>query len=237
MRLTFPRVLIIDSFDSEMEEEFASEIMDNRMSFLAELSAIQGSNGVATINVAGSVRVVESPLKGRRTTQLRDLQTVLADEITQSGYVDASTYDRTNVDFAEARQYVIAFKNQEVSRNWNRNQAQVEYELWKRFASTTSVKPFFHYFDSAIMASYAKYSVDPEQTFESVIERARSLAYAAVEQSSRSRTVRGNVMNEPNSSFSGMDATESCSKENVCLSQEGLASSSPPAWKVPVQKS
>jgi hypothetical protein len=218
-----------------MEEEFASEIMENRMSFLTQVSAIQGNDGVAVLNIAGSGRVVESSLKGGQKHQLATLRTEVAGEMTKSGYVDTLMYDATNVDFAGTRHYLVAFKTQEGSRNWNRNQAEIEYELRKRFESTTSVEPSFHLFDSAIMASYAKQTIDLEQTVEGVIKNARSRAFSAIEQSSRSRTVRGNVKNELNSSVSGMDASESCSSDNVNLSQKGLASSS--SWTGHVQDS
>lgn len=212
-----------------MDEEFASEISRRRELFLHQLSAIQTNDGVAAFNVAGSVRVVESQLKGGRAQNMRIIQTVLSDEMTNYGYINSYGYDETNVGFAEARHYVVAFKGQETSRNWFRNEAQVEYEIQKRFAMGSTMEIPFLLFDSANMVSYSKSSVGPAQAFEGVIQHARSLAVSSVDQRSVSRARDGDVKNEPTySSFSDMEASESCSNKNRNLSEDGIASS--PSW-------
>jgi hypothetical protein len=146
---------------SDLEEEISSELMNNRESFFGDLHGLLSEEGIITLHVPGNVRAVDSPVAqehGHRAGQRRDRQATVVADLANLGFQETKEYEESQqAGFTDSRSYVVAFKDGETARNWNRNEAQANREIQKRSVHTKSGTSPFKFFDGALMASYNKF--------------------------------------------------------------------------------
>jgi len=150
-------IALIDFFD--LEEEFTSEIMDNRASFFSGLNEFLSEDGVLALHVPGDVRAVDLPIPnehGVRAGIHSERQEAVVKDLDQLGFKEMKEYEENQSGFPESRSYIVAFKDPRTAKNWHRNEAQVKQELHKRSVLTKSGKSLFKFFDGATMVSYSK---------------------------------------------------------------------------------
>jgi len=215
-------VALVDLFD--MEEEFAIEMMLNRQSILDQLYNTLSYNGVISVNIAGSTKVVESMTKSGITPTRKLLQNRFARELKNLGFVESFEYDEYKIGFPETRSYVIAFKDTKTSKNWNTNQAETEIKLRNRIVRNQSGQSSLEVFDAATMASYSKFTtVSQQNDFKKTISTARIYARQAAEQSKQSRP---NMNNEVNSSCLNVEGPKECENpQQIDFPEESVAES------------
>mmetsp|Transcript_32236 Transcript_32236/g.36215 ORF Transcript_32236/g.36215 Transcript_32236/m.36215 type:complete len:698 (+) Transcript_32236:31-2124(+) len=216
-------VALVDLFD--MEEEFAIEMMINRQSILDQLYSTLSYNGVISMNIAGSTKVVESMTKSGITPTRKLLQNRFARELKNFGFVESFEYDEYKIGFPETRSYVIAFKDTKTSKHWNANQAEIEIKLRNRIVRNQSGHTSLEVFDAATMTSYSKFTTASQQNdLQQTISTARINARQATEQSKQSRPTSMN--SEVNSSCSNVEGPKECeTPQQIDLPQESVAES------------
>lgn len=81
--------------DSDLEEEFSIEIMNERVSLFRDLHMMMFDDGVITIHVPGDVRAVDSPSSnthGLRADHLHDRQTHIVTDLVSLGFHATKEY-------------------------------------------------------------------------------------------------------------------------------------------------
>ena len=206
-----------------MEEEFALEMMSNRQSILNQLHNQLSCNGVISVNIAGSTRSVESMNKGYLTPTRKNLQNVFVEDLKNLGFVQSYKYEEHNSGFPETRSYVVAFKDIEMSQNWNTNEAETEIKLRNRILCNQSGQLPLEVLDAATMASYSEFP--SKQDLKQTLSTARTKARQAVEQSNLSRMAGSNIKYDVNSSCSNVESNEECEKTRFGLPEQPMAES------------
>ena len=204
-----------------MEEEFAVDMMSNRQSILDQLYNQLSCNGVISVNIAGSTRSVESMNKGYLTPTRRNLQNDFAQELKNLGFVQSYKYEEYNTGLPETRSYVVAFKDNEMSKNWNTNESKTEIKLRNRILYNQSGKLPLEVLDAAKLASYSNLPL--KQDLKQTLSIARTKARQAVEQSNLSRMAGSNIKYDVNSSCSSVENTEECKEARLSLPEQSSA--------------
>mmetsp|Transcript_6857 Transcript_6857/g.15539 ORF Transcript_6857/g.15539 Transcript_6857/m.15539 type:complete len:653 (+) Transcript_6857:110-2068(+) len=198
-------VALVDLFD--MEEEFANEIMSNRQHTIEQLFNRLSPDGVISVNIAGSVKSVESMTKSGMTPTRKMLRSALAQELKNIGFAEAYEYDEYKSGFSETRSYVVAFKDAQTSKNWNMNQSEMEIKLKNRIArDQSSGELTLEFFDAATMATYVKHSLSREEDGKDTL----SIAIDNQEGG--------------NSSCANVETERECANSGINLSEEQMAS-------------
>jgi len=198
-------VALVDLFD--MEEEFANEIMSNRQHTIEQLFNRLSPDGVISVNIAGSVKSVESMTKSGMTPTRKMLRSALAQELKNIRFAEAYEYDEYKSGFSETRSYVVAFKDAQTSKNWNMNQSEMEIKLKNRIArDQSSGELTLEFFDAATMATYVKHSLSREEDGKDTL----SIAIDNQEGG--------------NSSCANVETERECANSGINLSEEQMAS-------------
>mmetsp|Transcript_10810 Transcript_10810/g.22887 ORF Transcript_10810/g.22887 Transcript_10810/m.22887 type:complete len:375 (+) Transcript_10810:1163-2287(+) len=215
-------VALVDLFD--MEEEFVSEIMSTRENAIGQLYNKLSTDGVISVNVAGSPKVVESMTKSGMTPTRKILRTALAQEMKNIGFADTFEYDEYKSGFSETRSYVVAFKDVKTSKNWNTNQAEIEIKLKNRIVrNESSGDVSLEFFDAATMATYSKFSSSLEKKdAKEILTVARGKARQAVEQGFSD--LDNGLNNGVNSSCLSGGNGEECKNPAIKVAEEQVAS-------------
>jgi hypothetical protein len=134
--------------------------MDDQSSFFSKLNSLLGEDGVVSVHVSGDVRAVDSISTKRRIVAGRrtERQSRIATELANAGFQATKQYEETETGLIQSRHYVVAFKDLQTAEKWNRNEAEINTEIRKRSAATSSGKPAFKFFDGATMTSYSRAS-------------------------------------------------------------------------------
>jgi hypothetical protein len=140
---------------SELEEETALEILNNNLSFLSGLKRILREDGILVLNVASDFRAVDS----QAIHQAMSVQhpSRILQSLEELGFVDVKQYEETLSGFPDSKHFVVAFKETDTAKNWNRNEAQVNRMIHSRLAETKSGKPPLRFLDGSSMVSYSKF--------------------------------------------------------------------------------
>jgi hypothetical protein len=84
---------------SDLEEEFSSEIMNNRASFFGDLNEVLSDDGVVALHVSGDVRAVDSPSSnahGLRADHLRYRQARIVTDLENVGFHETVEYQEVS---------------------------------------------------------------------------------------------------------------------------------------------
>jgi hypothetical protein len=84
---------------SDLEEEFSSEIMNNRASFFGELHGVLSNDGVVALHVSGDVRAVDSPSSnahGLRADHLSFRQAHIVTDLENIGFQETKEYEEVS---------------------------------------------------------------------------------------------------------------------------------------------
>jgi hypothetical protein len=84
---------------SDLEEEFSSEIMNNRASFFGDLHEMLSDDGVVALHVSGDVRAVDSPSSnahGLRADRLSYRQVRIVTDLENIGFQETKEYQEVS---------------------------------------------------------------------------------------------------------------------------------------------
>ncbi|CAJ1963560.1 unnamed protein product [Cylindrotheca closterium] len=126
--------------------------------FLKGLVTLLSEQGVTVFHVtkdrpADMARVLP---KGSKAFILDTKRTDFMTELESAGFGQTKEYKEKQVGFAEPRNHVVAFKGGAL--NWGLNEAQINRELVRRTAVTTSGVSALKFFDGAKMTTYSRFS-------------------------------------------------------------------------------
>eukprot|EP00539_Tryblionella_compressa_P019368 CAMPEP_0178865454 /NCGR_PEP_ID=MMETSP0747-20121128/4430_1 /TAXON_ID=913974 /ORGANISM="Nitzschia punctata, Strain CCMP561" /LENGTH=651 /DNA_ID=CAMNT_0020532265 /DNA_START=14 /DNA_END=1969 /DNA_ORIENTATION=+ len=208
-------VVLVDLL--EMEEEYANEIIANLRVFLDKLYSILSRNGVASVNVFGSARVVDSRARKGGTQYLKGVQSIFAEVMKSVGFEQSFAYEENDVSLPETRLYAVGFKDRNAAMRWERNDAQINIELRNRLIGTASDHLPLVVFDGPIMATYSKTEPNTKTTMETARAGVPNGSLRDIKQNPSvcEATSADEAKKELNSSFSRIRSSRSCNASTM----------------------
>lgn len=137
----------------------ALDIINRNRYFLSGLKRILQENGILVLNVASDFRAVDSQSTRHAMSGQEDPMSLrrIRQNLEELGFVDVKQYDETQSGFPGSKNFIVAFRDKETAKNWNRNEAQVNRMIRERFVEMKSGTPPVQFFDGPKMVSYSKF--------------------------------------------------------------------------------
>lgn len=144
-----------------MEEEVSRDLQSDIPDFLLGLQSVLNSGGVLAFNAGTDFRAVDSKTTLQRTVG-KDLtaQEEILKNLATMGFVNVKQYRENLAGYLSPRNFIVAFSDDTIAKNWNRNEAQMNRVIHDRAVNTKSGQNPFKFFDGSAMASYNRFEQD-----------------------------------------------------------------------------
>lgn len=144
-----------------MEEEVARDLLRGIPDFLRGLQSVLNPGGILVFNAGTDFRALDSKTT-LHTVASQDLTTQeeIIKDLAKMGFANVKQYSENLAGYPNPRNFIVAFSDDLTAKNWNRNEAQMNWVIRHRAVKTKSGHNPFKFFDGTAMVSYSRFEQD-----------------------------------------------------------------------------